>query len=61
VKEVFKKNLGMGLLNLKVFEEILRLGEWAPPFFGASSPTPLPLFSAMSASSHTATGPAAQQ
>lgn len=47
VKKVFEKNLGMG--------------EWAPLFFGASSPTLLPPFYPQCASSHTATGPAAQQ
>lgn len=32
---------------LKVFVEILGMGEWAPPFFGASSPTPLGGFEAL--------------
>ena len=29
---------------LKVFIEILGMGEWAPPFFGASSATPLGVY-----------------
>ena len=43
VKEVFEKNLGMGLLNLKLFRKNLKVGEWAPLFFllGALPPSPL--------------------
>ena len=33
---------------LKGFIEILGMGEWAPPFFGASSATPSPPFLAES-------------
>jgi hypothetical protein len=37
---------------LKVFVEILGMGEWAPPFFYSASPTPLGVYGVNSLAGH---------